>query len=76
MKIGNNYLSKKNSLKISLFSYIDASANIAYISLRKCGEYPLSKKSFQKLTFDLAKPAVEIRLSFFILQRVEWFSVP
>ena len=45
---------------------IDAVANNAYILLKKAGEYKLSKKAFlKKLTFDLAKPAVGIRLSLF-----------
>ena len=41
-------------------------ANNAYILLRKAGEYKLLKKVFlKKLTFNLAKPAVGIRLSHF-----------
>ena len=59
---------KKNSwIATSFLCYIiDAAANNAYILLRKPGEYKLSKKAIlKKLTFDLAKPAVGIRLSLF-----------
>ena len=48
------------------YNIIDAAVNNAYILLRKAGEYKLSKKAFlKKLTFDLAKPAVEISLILF-----------
>ena len=48
------------------YNIIDAAVNNAYILLRKAGEYKLSKKAFLKnLTFDLAKPAVGIRLILF-----------
>ena len=48
------------------YNIIDAEANNAYILLRKAGEYKLLKKAFlKKLTFNLAKPAVGIRLSHF-----------
>ena len=48
------------------YNIIDAAVNNAYILLRKVGEYKLSKKAFlKKLTFDLAKVAVGIRLSLF-----------
>ena len=58
-------------MAISFFyNIIDALANNAYILLRKAGECKLSKKAFlKKLTFDLAKPAVEIRLSLFNQKR-------
>ena len=63
---------KKNSLTATSFFYniIDAVANNAYILLRKAGEYKTLKKAFlKKLTFDLAKPAIEIRLSLFNQKR-------
>ena len=48
------------------YNIIDGAANNAYILLRKAGEYKLSKKTFlKKMTFDLVKPAVGIRLSLF-----------
>ena len=48
------------------YNIVDAVANNAFILLRKAGEYKLSKKKFlKKLFFDLAKPAVGIRLSLF-----------
>ena len=59
---------KKNNQMTTSFFYniIDAAANNTYILLKKAGEYKLSNKEFlKKLTFDLAKPAVGIRLSLF-----------
>ena len=51
---------------LSFYNVIDAAPNNAYILLRNAGEYKLSKKAFlKKLTFDLAKPTVGIRLSLF-----------
>ena len=48
------------------YDIIDAVANNAYILLRKAAEYKQSKKVFlKKLTFDLVKPAVGIRLNLF-----------
>ena len=48
------------------YNIIDAAVNIAYILLRKAGEYKLSKEVFlKKLSIDLAKPAVGIRLILF-----------
>ena len=51
---------------LSFYNIIDAAANNAYILLRKAREYKQPKKAFlKKLTFDLAKSAVGIRLSLF-----------
>ena len=48
------------------YNIIDDAANNACILLRKAEEYKLTKKAFlKKLTFDLAKPTVGIRLSLF-----------
>ena len=45
---------------------IEAVGNNAYLLLRKAGEYKPPINAFlKKLTFDLAKPAVAIRLSLF-----------
>ena len=48
------------------YNIIDAAVNNAYILLKRTGGYKLSKKAFlKKQTFNLTKPAVEIRLSLF-----------
>ena len=61
-------MSKKNSLKVFLFGYLSASANIAYILLKNVGNTHYQKKHFQKTDVDLRKLSVEKHLSFFILQ--------
>ena len=68
IKIWKNFHAQEKVRWPLLFFYnnIEAIANNAYILLRKAGEYKPPKKAFlKKLTFDLAKPAVGIRLSLF-----------
>ena len=68
MKIWKNFYAEENYLdgRLLFYNVIDAAANNLHILLRKAGENKLSKKAFlKKLTFDLAKSAVEIRLSLF-----------